>query len=282
MYRRSGRGRLLLLIFLALCIVVITLDFRRNPGGPLRRAKDVAVAVVAPIQRGFTSVTRPVGDLFSSLADLADLRSENARLENEVKELRQQVQEMPALAEENEEFRGLFELEKSWRTMDVVTASVIAEVPSNYKWAVLIDKGRAHGIRSNMAVVYLDGLVGKVIRVTDDAATVLLLIDPDAAARARIAGEGDAGTVRGNGENELLSLEFVGTDANVSVGDEVVTSSYNQGVFPPGIPIGVVAGVGGEDAATEKEIEVEPSVDFSSQQFVTVLLETGDRVKKGK
>jgi rod shape-determining protein MreC len=106
------------------------------------------------------------------------------------------------------------------------------------------------------------------------------LIDPDAAAGARVEDARDTGVVRGNGAAEYLSLEFVAADADVSVGNEIITSGYDGGVFPPGIPIGVVAEVAPQDAGLEREVEVEAAVDFPALDFVTVLLETGSRVKQ--
>src|SRR5687767_15923439 len=100
MYRRAGRGRILLIAFLALSIVVITLDFRQSPNGPLERGKDLATTIVAPLQRGFTAVTRPVGNFFSSLGELGRLRSENSRLRTEVSEMEGRVTEALSLAEE--------------------------------------------------------------------------------------------------------------------------------------------------------------------------------------
>ena len=82
MYRRPGRGRVLLLACLALSIFLITLDFRQNPGGPIKRAKELATSIVSPIQRGFAAVTQPVGDLLASLGDLANIRSRNRVLES--------------------------------------------------------------------------------------------------------------------------------------------------------------------------------------------------------
>jgi rod shape-determining protein MreC len=280
MYRRPGRGRVLLLACLALAIVLITLNFRGPEGGAVRRAKDFAVAIVAPIQRGFAAATQPVGDFFSSLGDLADIRSRNRELEDSLDRIEAQVEEAEATEQENVRLRQMLDLGKSWSTMDNVTATVFSNVPVNWKWAVFIDKGRADGIRPNMAVVDPEGLVGKVIQAERHQATVLLLIDPDAAAGARIAGAGDTGAVRGNGGSELLSLELIESDADVSIGDEVVTSGYAGGIFPAGIPIGVVTEVGGQDAALERHIEVEAAADFTALDFVTVLLETGPRLKQ--
>jgi len=278
MYRRPGRGRLLLFALLAASVVLITLDFRGQTA--LARVKDFAVAVVAPIQRGVAVVTQPVGDFFTSIGELADIRRRNRELEDRLERLQFDVESARGLASENVRLREVLELGKSWPTMRTVTAGVFSKAPSNYKWAVLIDKGRADGIRRDMAVIDPEGLVGKIIQVDRTQATVLLLIDPDAAAGAKVQGQGDTGVVRGNGSNELLSLHLIESDASVEVGDEVFTSGYDGGIFPPGVPIGVVAEVGGHDAALERQISVSPSVDFPSLDFVTVLVETGSQATR--
>ena len=279
MYRRPGRGRVLLLLCLALSIALITFDFRQNPNGFLARIKDVAVAVVAPVQRGFSAVTQPVGDFFGSLGDLADIRSRNRELQDELKRMEATVEQGQALEEENRRLREIFELGRSWPTMRKRTAAVFSKVAANYQWAVFIDKGRVDGIRPDMAVIDPEGLVGKVIQADSHQATVLLLIDPEAAAGARLEGDGTTGAVRGNGGSELLTLEFVRSEASVSVGDEVVTSGYDGGIFPPGIPIGTVVEVGGADNALEREILVDPSADFTALDFVTVLLDSGPQAR---
>lgn len=279
MYRRSGRGRLLLFVFLALSIAIITLDFRESPS-PLDRAKDISSAVLAPIQRGFTAVTRPIGNFFASLGELGDLRGENARLEEEVEELRAQIGEAEAIQEENAELRALLELDESYLTMERVTASVIGRAPSNYKWAVTIDKGRADGLKRDMAVIAVEGLVGKVIETGEHTATVLLLIDPDAAVRARLQEGRDQGLIRGNGADQPLSLELIGTNAEAFEGDGVITGGLDNGIYPPGIPIGTVLEVGADGGALDKDISIEPFVDFNKVDFVQVLLETGPRVSQ--
>lgn len=282
MYRRNGRGRVLLLVFLALAILLITLDFRSRTGGPLQAAKDLSEAIVTPIQRGFTAVVRPIGDFFSSIGDIANLRDENSRLRAELERLRAQVAEAVALQSENQELRAALELDESWATLDRVTAAVIGKSPSNYKWTVTIDKGSADGIDVDMAVIAPEGLVGKIVSVQADTATVLLLIDRSGAAGARLEEGGETGLVEGNGAGQPLSLRFIPAEADVEVGDEVVTSGQaprgSDPIFPPGIPIGIVSGVGGDARALEKEIEVMPAVDFNTLRFVQVLIGTGKRL----
>lgn len=276
MYRRSGRGRLLLFVFIALATLVITIDFRQNSGGVLERAKDVSVSLVAPIQRGLTSVFRPIGDFFASVGDLGNLRRRNAELEAEIEAMRTEVHEAEAIQHDFAELARLHELDHPWTEMDKITARVIGESPSNYRWTRTIDKGRADGIELDMAVINADGLVGKIVKpLTDNTATVLLLIDPKGAAGARIGDERDTGTVRGTGDGGALSLELIDSDSDVNEGDQVVTSGYDGSIFPPGVPIGSVDEVLGDARAPDHTIVVAPWVTFNELDYVLVLLETG-------
>lgn len=280
-FRRTGRGRLLLLAFLVLSLVVITLDFRSGGDGPLETAKDISTTIVAPIQRGVTTVFRPVGDFFASLGDLSSLRADNEELRRRVTELSTQIQEAEVIKSENARLHELLELDESWTTMDRVAATVIATVPANYRWAVRIDRGSNDGIEPDMAVVAPEGLVGKIISVQPDTSIVLLLIDPQAAVRARIKEKGFTGIARGNGGDQSLSLDGVHPEASVKTGDEVITSGYDLGIFPPSIPIGEVVSAAGEGADVEQDIEMDPWVDFNSLDFVEVLLESGPRLERG-
>jgi rod shape-determining protein MreC len=279
MYRRSGRGRLLLLIFLALSILIITLDFRQNEGGPLERAKDISATIVAPIQRGLTTVFRPVGEFFASIGELGGLRSKNQRLEAELEAAESEIQNARALENDFEKLTELHDVQEPWTAMETLTASVQSNVSSNYRWARVIDKGRDDGIRPDMAVVNADGLVGKIVRpVTEHTATVLLLIDPRGAAGARISDRRDTGKIQGNGDNDRLALELIGSNSDVFVGDIVVSSGYNEGIFPPSIPIGIVDEVIGDVRAPDHTIIVDPFVNFTELDYVLVLLETGRSV----
>lgn len=267
----------MLLVFLALSILVITLDFRQGSDGPLERAKDVSAAIVRPIQRGFTAVFRPVGDFFSALGEMSELQSKNEELENAVEELESQIQRAEALEEENVRLRDLLELDEPWFEVDRVTAEVTGRAPGNYQWAVTIDRGSDDGVEVDMPVINADGLVGKIDRVEESFSTVLMLVDPQGAASARVLETFDAGLVEGNGGNQDLSLKLVGTDTRVAVGSKVVTSSYPEGLFPPGIPIGTISHVGGDERQVEQQLEIKPYVEFTSLDYVSVLLEVQEK-----
>lgn len=278
MFRRSGRGRLLLAAFLVLSIGVITLDFQTEGEGPLDKARDAAGAVVAPIQRGVSVVVRPVRNFFSSIGDLSSLRDENEELRDEVGELRVQTERADAIEDDLAAAREALDLDEPWFRMDYVAVELIANQAANYKWSITISKGSDDGIEKNMAVIdpSAGGLVGKTVGpINDNTATVLLLVDANAAAKAKIERVQDTGVVTGNGEGEPLSMDLVQPDAKVDVGDTVTTATYDGGVFPPNIPIGEVSNVTASETSLTQSIEIEPVVDFDSLDILQVLLETG-------
>ena len=280
MFRRPGRGRLLLLVFLAMSVVLITLDFRQGEGGPLETARDVVAGIVAPIQRGFTTVFGPVGDFFSSLGDLGDLREENQQMADELAELQTKEAQYNAAIADVQELTQALDLEEHWSTMDPVTARITGRVPDNYKWAVTIDKGSGDGIEKDMAVVDPQGLVGRIVEVDPHEATVLLLIDPDAAAAVRIKESRDTGTAQGNGPSRPFSMDFVPGEAKVDPGDLVVTSGFDDGIFPPGVIVGDVFEVSGVSSDLQQDITIDPAVDFNALEYVTVLLGSGPNLEE--
>lgn len=272
MYRRSGRSKLLLLVLLVTSAALITLDHRSGAGGVPHRLRRVAQVAVAPLQSGVTAIGQPVGRFVSNLRDLGRSAAEKERLQERLASLEAEAHQARGLLEENEDLRDQLGLSRSWRAAERVTAQVIADAPGNYRWSVVIDRGEVDGVRRDMPVLVPDGLVGKVLDAGDHQATVLLMVDPSAGAAARLEGSGATGAVSGNGVDRPLTLEFVDKGARVVAGDPVVTSHMNRGIFPAGIPIGVVSEVEGDERSTEYDISVEPYVDFKSLQFVQVLL----------
>jgi rod shape-determining protein MreC len=271
MYRKPGRGRLVLLVFLALSIIVITIDYRAGSGGVLRTAKEWSVAVVAPIQRGITTVFRPVGNFFASIGELGDLREENRRLKEANEQLESENTQADEVFEENLRLADLTELEEAWPTMDNVMARVIAPDPGNYGEGVYIDKGREDGLRPNMPVLAPEGLIGKTLSVTAHESLVVLLIDTNFGANARVRDARDTGLVRGRGSADPLTMILIGKNSDVEVGDEVTTSGLDK-IFPPAIPIGDVIRAEVRGGQASKTIDIEPYVDFAKLDKVMVLM----------
>ena len=271
MYEQPRRGRAVLSVLLIAAVVVITLDFREGPGGPVERLQRVATAAFGPVQRVASATIRPVGDFFGGIASLGRLRSDNRRLQAEVDQLHAQERTYQDVLVENERLRGALAMAGrcGCRT---VGATVVATSGSNFQWSVTIDAGARQGIAADMAVLDADGLVGRITKVTADYSTVLLINDPSSGVAASVARNKAPGILRGQGEQDL-SFEPVRAGTDVQAGDSLVTQGYQGGIFPAGIPIGAVTRVDRASATSlVARVSVRPYADLGALDVVAVVV----------
>ncbi|MGZ4146772.1 MAG: rod shape-determining protein MreC [Actinomycetota bacterium] len=281
---RSRSPRLLVVMLVAASLITITVDYREQNSGPLATAGRAALAVIAPMQEAVSKVTHPIGNFFSTLVRLPEIRAENERLRNEVSNLRSRLD---VIGNESARLRELEDILHVKRSLgpatDSVAAQVIASGVSNLEWTINIDKGSEAGIRLDDAVVVGDStgarLVGHVVRVTGNASIVQLVIDPDSFVAARLETAQATGLVQGNGTQDM-QMHLLSTSTEVTAGDEVATAGFKisgvgQSQYPPNVLIGTVARVLKSDTATEKYVTVLPAVDFSSLDIVLVVLSHG-------
>lgn len=151
----------------------------------------------------------------------------------------------------------------------LMTARVIGYAKDPFQRAVFIDRGSQDGITAQSPVVVREGIfVGTISRVWDHSSLVLLAGDRQSKIPAKILGrEGTLGMLEGRGM--LYHLTLVPRDAEVMVGDIVVTSHLGISI-PPGLVIGIVSEVGESEENPFKTILVSPLASFESLSFVAV------------
>lgn len=266
------RARVLLALFLLVALVLITLDFRASDqdGGMASDLRSGVGVVLGPIQEGLAVVVRPVADATDSVTDLFRLRRENQRLRAKLDATEQRRLSYEDVVRENEQLRAQADMASR---LDAATAQarIIGQGASNFEWTVTINVGTDDGVATDMAVVNGDGLVGRVIATNASTSWVLLAVDPNFGAAARVAATRQPGLVSGDGSQPLVFEPLV-TDAPIEVGQEVVTSTYNGGTFMSGIPIGVVSAADYDAGQLVRRVEVVPYANFSSLDLVSVVL----------
>lgn len=265
---RSRRSLVTVLVLVS--IVLVTVDYRAGDGGPVSAVRRGVGSVFVPLQEGLATVVRPVGNLFSSIGDFGDLRSENAQLARELEEARLQLRVQADLERRLEDAEGQLGLreELAKRT---VGARVIAEPPSDFEWSLLLDAGADQGVAEGMAVLNADGLVGKVIDVGSHWSRVELATSPEAGYAVRVAETGERARLSGRGA-QPLALEPLDPGADFEPESEVVTQSFDGSSIPDGVPIGRVADTEGGASAGVRLRAVLPFVDFTRLVQVQIVL----------
>jgi rod shape-determining protein MreC len=267
-YPRRSTGRRILVLVVLTATTLMWLDVRE--AGPLSGVRSGARDVVSPVADAVDTVFSPVGDWIDGMRDASSIKHENARLERELDEARGQGARARAAIEENKELKQLLDL-PYYEDADAIAAPVVQAAPSNFEFTVQIGKGSSAGVGGDMAAVTGAGLVGRVIDVSRERATVLLLKAPQSGVGVRIEGSQATGVLKGRADSDTLRLDFVDPSAPVSEGQLVYTSGQHNSAFPPAIPIGKVSKVSKKLGDLQQDILVEPLVDFSGLDYVKVL-----------
>lgn len=208
-------------------------------------------------------------ELFRSPGDVTALRQENERLRTENALLRSQVIQMQ---EQQNDFESLYALLKVARTRpdsDYLAAMVIGRDPSPFLRYIYINQGSDAGLRRGMPVVSDQGLAGRIVAVSADAAQVQLITDAASAVNVRLPNsKADAmltGSVTGD-----INLEMIPQEVKLQVGELILTSGLG-GTYPSNILVGQVVSVRRLETALFQSAAVQPVVDFSSLRWVLVV-----------
>jgi len=149
-----------------------------------------------------------------------------------------------------------------------IPANVIGFDPDNVLRVVTIDRGLRDRISPDDGVVTGDGVVGRVIEVDPLSSKVLLISDPTSRLPALVQrGRWWAIAV---GTLTRVKLRFVSQDADLHVGDRVVTGAGRS--FRAGLTIGRIASIEPMNAgALDRSAIVQPAVDLAALTRVLVV-----------
>ena len=203
------------------------------------------------------------------------MRSVNRQLQTQVDTLTIDNVRLTEVQTENERLRELLRFRQLNPYYDFRGGQVIARVitrgASNYLSALSIDLGSEHGIAPGMPVVTERGLVGRIHKVGPTSSTVLLITDPSSGVQAMIKRENSRAVGVVNGQaGRLPVMEYIPQEADVAVGDEVITSGLG-GNFPKNLIIGQVVEVKKRDYEMFQQAMVRPTVNFDRLEFVLVI-----------
>jgi rod shape-determining protein MreC len=232
----------------------------------------LVLALTSPLERVLFGATRFVSDRWHFYTDLRAAREENIQLRRSLITSDRKAAEAESLARENDRLRKMLDLRSRNPELDLMATSIVSFGHSPLERTVRIDRGLTHKIRPGMAVITEAGLVGRVQRVGFTSAEILLIADEKVSLDVLIARSRAHGRLRGSGlwpEYRLQMLHVLRTE-DIVLGDHVVSSGLG-GVFPKGVPIGVVSSVSASPDGQQLDVWVEPHVDLSRLEEVLVV-----------
>lgn len=268
----------ILLILTIVCLILIGLSYVfEDTVKPLHYITGVTIT---PMQRGINYIGLWV-------TEKVDLMTELKRLEEENEELRAQLNEYQrdnriTLSDEDElnALRSLYDIDSRYPSYDKVAANVISKNAGNWFDTFILDRGSANGIQVGCNVISGNGLVGIVTEVGPNYAKVRSVIDDESTVSAMFLTDSTLCTVSGDEkymDEGYIHVEHINKDANVTEGDELITSSISD-KFLPGLTIGYVSNLTLDSNNLTMSGDVKPAVDFDHIQTVLVILDLKQNV----
>ncbi len=236
--RRSLRSRGGLWFYLGVAVFLLFLELINTPIP--RQIRGVANDVVAPLLNVLERPVRFVQSGLERFAGVSDIYLENQNLRDENERLKQWREAAMQLSRENEQLRLILKVPKR-EVPAAATARIIGVGGGPFERSVLVNAGGSDGVRSGLPVVDENGLVGRVIHAGHWTSRVLLITDVNSRVPVRLERSGDLAIAEGQNES-FLRLRFLQRDADVKIGDRVLTSGHG-GVYPPDVPIARVSNI---------------------------------------
>ncbi|WP_110239042.1 rod shape-determining protein MreC [Nocardioides gilvus] len=272
--QQPPRSTLIALVLASATLMV--LDQQTGDSSPLEPVRSVVGEAFAPVEAVTSTAVRPFTAVPTWFRSKSDLRREISDLEAENASLRATVATSAFDANTLAEFESL-----TAAASDLGRALVPARVighgaAQSFSRTVTIDAGSSAGLAPDMTVVNSDGLVGRVLRVTPNTATVLLILDPESVVGGRIGESMEVGFLKGHGilgREGRLDLELLDQKLVPAKGDTVVTwGSDGAGPYVPGIPVGQVSDVFASVREQSHRAVIVPFVNFSALDVVGVVV----------
>jgi rod shape-determining protein MreC len=264
-FHRGPSPLLRLAFFGLISIALLFLDTRFRY---LENVRHVAGIVLYPLQR---AVQMPgealdwVGSYFVSQHALAE---DNAALRRQLVEQGAAAQAFPATQQENARLKALLDIRG--RFPGTATAvEVLYTGRDAFTQKLFVDKGADAGIAAGEAVIDAEGVVGQVTRVFPYMAEVTLITDKDQAVPVRVERSGVRSVLFGAGAGHTPELRFMSPNADIRIGDRLVTSGID-GTFPQGLAVAQVATLERDTGQMFARITAQPiaGVDRSRQLLV--------------
>lgn len=267
LFKQGAPARVKVIVFALISIVLLLVDARMNTLASIRQ---VAGTVLYPLQMAALMPREAVITMGSYFSSLSALQKEVRDLKSERAATAQVMQQARLEMAENAHLRRLM-----GARAHVPVKSMMSEIlydardPSARK--VVLDRGSRNGVALGLPVIDNAGVVGQVTRVFPFTSEVTLLTDKEQAIPVQILRNGLRSVAHGRGNAGNLELRFVAPNADVQVGDILITSGMD-GVYPAGLAVAKVVQVENNAAGAFGRVVCQPLAGVDRNRQLLILM----------
>lgn len=200
-----------------------------------------------------------------------NLKENNRELQRSNSELRKELEKLKAERSESDTLRGPVSNLEFFQTYSFLPVEIISNSVMKDHNFITINKGSRQGIRKGMGVISANGVVGYVLKTSDNYSRVMSTLNKDARVTVQLKGNRYFGTMAWDGKDpRYAQLLEIPKYIEVSKGDTIETDG-KSGVIPGGIMVGTVTEHGINDITGELDIKIKLKEDFARLRYAQVV-----------
>ncbi|MFL6658623.1 MAG: rod shape-determining protein MreC [Massilia sp.] len=271
LFKQGAPARVKVTVFAFLAIVLLIVD---SHVGALVRVRQVTGTVLYPLQMAALmprDALTGMGAYFSSIS----------ALQKEVQELKvaqvasaQVLQQAQFQMAENAQLRKLLDA-RAHVPVPTMMSEILYDARDSSTRKIVLDRGTRQDVKLGLPVIDNAGVVGQVTRVFPFTSEVTLLSDKEQAIPVQVLRNGLRSVAYGRGQSGLLDLRFVAPNADIQVGDVLITSGMD-GVYPAGLAVAKVIKVENSAAGAFGGVLCQPLAGIDRHRQLLILMSLPD------
>lgn len=268
---RSRQFKVILSILIVLIAVSVIFSII---GSQLSPQANIVGMITAPFRSAVNGIWNGIEDFVSAYRDGNKIMLENAELEAELNDLREQLADYQQTEAENEFYKKYLKIAEEHPDFKFAKATLISRDNDDPYRSFVINKGSLNGVSAYDPVITDAGLVGFISQVGLTTSKITTVLSPELSLGALDNRTSDSGIISGDLEvakDGKTKFHNLARSCNVAIGDYVVTSG--EGIFPKGLLIGKIESIGNDKYNTSIYATVTPFADIKELRQVMVVTE---------
>jgi len=237
--------------------------------GYLEGIRHVAAIVLAPLQSAARvpgEALAAVGTFFASQRALA---TENEELRRRLLAQGPAAQGYLSAQAESARLRALLDIRSRYENA-ATAVRVLYSGRDPFSQKLFVDRGSDSKLLPGEAVIDSEGVVGQVTRVLPTMAEVTLITDKDHAVPVKVERSGVRSVLFGVGAGRPPELRFMPPQADIQVGDVLITSGLD-GTYPAGLAVAKVTALERDTGQMFARIQAVPLAGVDRSEHLLVL-----------
>ena len=231
--------------------------------------------LATPVRPVFSAVGNTVNGIGDYFTEFNNLKKENEELAKRVGELEAKAAHVDDLEGENAWMREFLGMKDELEGYEMINAHVVGRESNSYMTIYTVNKGSAHGIKRDMAVLSEGRIVGRVESVGLNWCKITTILENASSVGAMCARSGARGVVDGSlglrGEG-YCAMNYINEFADIEVGDKIISSGEGS-VYPYGFSIGTVVEKKLDESNRTITAIIKPDVDLDNVTRVMIVKE---------